>query len=89
MYQVWTKKPYEETWTLTECPGLPEVEKILKDNFATDVMLKISLPVEYESRVVIKVYPPGEKLSAKEKFAAGIEGAVKEDRSEAKTGKPK
>ena len=58
MYQVWTKAQYEENWKLTECPDIAAVELIIRDNFSKEVEVKVSLPVEFDARITVKVHAP-------------------------------
>jgi hypothetical protein len=83
MYQVWTKAEYEDNWKLTECPDIAAVEDIIRLNFGKEVSIKVSVPVEFDAKIAVKVHAPEDKLSAKEKFAEGVKEPIKEAKSEA------
>lgn len=55
MYLVWTKQEYEELWRRVEAPDLAAVEAVIRDNFGTPVEVQVTIPVEHEARVQVKI----------------------------------
>ena len=61
MYQVWTKAQYEDNWKLTDCPDIAAVEDIIRANFGKEVEVKVSMPVEFDAKIAVKVHAPEDK----------------------------
>lgn len=55
---VLTKEPYDESYRLTEVDTLPDVERIIRDNFASEVEVRVAIPVDFSAGVVVKIHPP-------------------------------
>ena len=58
MYQVWTKAEYDDNYKLTECPDIAAVEDIIRQTFGSPVTVKVSMPVEFDARIAVKVHAP-------------------------------
>lgn len=77
MYEVWTKEGYEVAWHLTECPDIASVEQVIRDNFGKEVEVKVSMPVEFDAKIAVKIHAP--KGPAGEPTAlAAVETRLKE-----------
>lgn len=90
MFQVWTKAEYEDAWRLQECPDVAGVEEIIRSNFGKDNETKITIPVDYDARIAVKIHvpkdlpqekpaPPAPELEKKQ------EGKVEAKKSETKS----
>lgn len=77
MYQVWTQAEYEEAWKLTECPDIAAVEDIIRDNFGKVVKVKVSMPVEFDAKITVKVHAPTGPAGEPTAMAA-VEAKLKE-----------
>ena len=89
MYQVWTKAEYEDNWKLTECPDIAAVEAVIRANFGTQTVVKVSVPVEFDAKIAVKIFPPPEVIKDRQETEKHIKEIQQEAKSEATEDKAK